>query len=291
MAERPVSFGERLVYRVVMALLWLLGLLPHRLRLRVAGAVMALLAGPLGQRRRVRDNLALVMPDLPQAEVRRIETGVARTIGHVFAEVFAPEDIAQAARAAVLEGPGVPALEEARAAGRPIILASGHFGNYEVFRVAMMQRGHDMGALYRPFNNRPFDDRYKATLLAGGGKLFARGREGLTEMVRHIRKGGTLGILHDQHMDRGEALTFFGKRAMTATMPAHLALKYDALLVPIYATREVDGTRFRLEAEAPIPHTDERAMMQALNDSLEARVRGNMDQWIWTHQRWKERKR
>jgi KDO2-lipid IV(A) lauroyltransferase len=28
-------------------------------------------------------------------------------------------------------------------------------------------------------------------------------------------------------------------------------------------------------------------MTQALNDSLEALVRGNLDQWLWIHRRWK----
>jgi KDO2-lipid IV(A) lauroyltransferase len=39
--------------------------------------------------------------------------------------------------------------------------------------------------------------------------------------------------------------------------------------------------------EAPIPHDTPEAMTQALNDSLEAQVRAHMDQWLWTHRRWK----
>jgi KDO2-lipid IV(A) lauroyltransferase len=44
---------------------------------------------------------------------------------------------------------------------------------------------------------------------------------------------------------------------------------------------------FQIIVEAPIPHGTPEAMTQALNDSLEAIVRQNIDQWFWIHRRWK----
>ena len=58
-------------------------------------------------------------------------------------------------------------------------------------------------------------------------------------------------------------------------------------MVPGYATRRDNGIDFDLVVEAPIPHSDAVTMTQALNDSLEAAVRANMDQWFWIHRRWK----
>jgi KDO2-lipid IV(A) lauroyltransferase len=106
-------------------------------------------------------------------------------------------------------------------------------------------------------------------------------------MVRHLRSGGMLGMLIDQHMGHGAPLTFFGKTALTALSAADLALKYDALLVPTYGIRGPDGLSFTIVVEAPIPAGTPEAMTQALNDSLEALVRRHMDQWFWIHRRWK----
>jgi len=287
MAEAPVTMRERLEYTGITVALGLLRRLPYRARVRLAGRAMVALSGPLGLRARVRENLAHVLPDLPAAEVRALERAVPDTIGRLFIEEFSPDGLDTMARAAWFGGPGVAALEEARAAGRPIIIASGHIGNYDAYRRALLQRGFNVGSLYRPFNNRPFDRRYRAVMEDGGGVLFARGRAGMAGMVRHLRAGGVLGVLHDQHMDRGADLRFFGKPAMTATSAADLALKYDALLVPVYGIRRLDGLHFDLVTEAPIPHGDPLAMTQALNDSLEAQVRAHMGQWIWTHRRWK----
>ena len=96
-----------------------------------------------------------------------------------------------------------------------------------------------------------------------------------------------LGLLIDQHMAHGAALTFFGRTAMTALSAADLALKYGALVVPVYGIRRPDGLDFDIVVEEPIPEGTPEAMTQALNDSLERRVRDHMDQWLWIHRRWK----
>lgn len=290
MTDGAVRRGERLEYAAVMAVLTLLRLLPYRLRVRLAGRVMRWLSGPLGLRRRIRDNLALVRPGLERSEATEIERAVPDTIGRAFAEVFSPEGMMEQVRGTPITGDGAEDLAQAQRAGRPVIVVSGHIGNYDAFRTALILAGHRVGALYRPFNNRLFNRRYRAAMEANGGMLFARGRKGMAAMVRHLRGGGVLAILIDQHMDQGAPLTFFGKPAMTATSAADLALKYDALLVPVYGIRRPDGIGFDLIAEAPVPHADPLTMTQALNDSLERRVGAHMGQWIWTHRRWKGRR-
>ena len=66
-----------------------------------------------------------------------------------------------------------------------------------------------------------------------------------------------------------------------------MALKHDALLVPIYGLRLKDGFGFEMRIEAPIAHSDPETMTQALNDSLAAMIRAAPNQWFWMHRRWK----
>jgi KDO2-lipid IV(A) lauroyltransferase len=262
--------------------------LPYRWRVPLCGWVVARVIAPLaGYRQRVRDNLALVLPDLPSAEVERIARAVPDNVGRTVIEIYSgPEFIAHAV-SNPLTGGGVAALEEAHKAGRPVILVTGHFGNYDASRAALIARGYRVGALYMPMANRYFNDHYVRAISGIGTPLFPRGRAGLGDMVRHLRSGGMLGMLVDQHMRHGEELTFFGQEALTALSAAELALKYDALLVPTYAVRAEDGLSFNIIVEPPIPHGTPEEMTQALNDSLEALVRENLDQWFWIHRRWK----
>lgn len=285
-----VTLKERVEYLAAMAVLALLLVLPHKWRVPIAGRLATTVLGPvLGWRRKIGANLDLVMPDLTPVRRRRLIRGVSDNLGRLFIEVFSPEDMRQIAAVTPLQGPGVAAMETARAEGRPILCVSGHIGNHDVGRSVLIQHGFDVGGLYRPMNNRLFNVRYERSIGAVGGKIFPRGRSGLGEMIRHLRGGGLLALMIDQHMGRGARLTFFGTPAYTATSAAQMALKYDALLVPIYAIRQPDGLNFAVHAELPVPHTDDETMTQALNDSLEAQVRAHPEQWLWTHRRWKTR--
>jgi Kdo2-lipid IVA lauroyltransferase/acyltransferase len=274
--------------RVIRALIWGLLRLPYGLRVRLCGWVMAQVIAPIaGYRRRVRENLALVLPDMPKAEVERMTRAVPDNVGRTIIEIYSGPEFTARAAATPPEGAGLPALEDAHTQGRPVILVTGHFGNYDASRAALLARGFRVGALYRNMKNSFFNAHYVAAISRIGTPLFPRGRAGLADMVRHLKSGGMLGLLIDQHMGHGADLTFFGVSAQTALSAAELALKYDALLVPTYAVRLPDGLNFRIIVESPIPHGTPEAMTQALNDSLEALVRAHPDQWFWIHRRWK----
>ena len=286
-----ITWKERVEYAFVLTLLVPLGLLPHRLRVPLAGSLMAWLVAPLlGWRKRIGAHLAFAMPKMTQPERKRLIRAVPNHLGRLFIELFSPQDMCRIAQQASFVGDGVPAIEEALRTGRGVVCVSGHFGNYDVSRAALIQRGFDVGSLYRPMNNRLFNARYEQAIFAVGDRMFPRGRRGFGQMVKHLRAGNTLALLVDQHMDNGERLSFFGRPAYTAASAAQMALKYDAVFVPVYAIRQPDGLSFKVEVEAPIPHCDERTMMQAANDSLEAQVRAHPEQWLWTHRRWKDRR-
>ncbi len=289
MADTPSStLRHWLQDRALRGLIWALLRLPYRWRVPLCGWVLSRVIAPVaGYRARIRENLALVLPGLSRAEVERIARAVPDNVGRTVIEIYSgPEFIAHAV-SHPLTGGGVQALEEAHKAGRPVILVTGHFGNYDASRAALIARGYRVGALYMPMANPYFNAHYVKAISGIGTPLFPRGRAGLADMVRHLRKGGMLGMLVDQHMRHGEELTFFGRPALTALSAAELALKYDALLVPTYAVRKADGLSFDIIVEPPIPHGSPEAMTQALNDSLEVLVRQHLDQWFWIHRRWK----
>jgi len=262
--------------------------LPYAMRVRLCGWLFSRLVAPLaGYRRRIRDNLARIMPDLPQAEVRRLMRAVPDNVGRTLIEIYSGPEFIAHVTATALSGPGLAALDQANAAGRPVILVTGHFGNYDASRAALIARGYRVGALYNPMTNRWFNDHYVKAISRIGTPLFPRGKKGLADMVRFLRAGGMLGLLIDQRMIHGERLQFFGREALTALSAAELALRYDALVVPTYGIRQPNGLDFEIVIEAPIPHGSPQAMTQALNDSLEALVRQHLDQWFWIHRRWK----
>ena len=274
---------------VVRGLFWVGMRLPYATRVRLLGWIGSRILAPLaGFHRRIRNNLALVCPDLPPAEVRRLTRAVPDNAVRTLVEIFSGEEFARVARSSPIRGAeGLAAIEAAQDAGRPVMLVSGHFGNYDVVRAVMAGRGRPVGGLYNPMSNPHFNARYVAAITQIGRPVFPRGRRGLAEMLRHLRAGGMLGILVDQRMPHGAPLKFFGKTAYTALSTAEMALKYNALVVPVYGRRLADGLSFELIVEPPLQPGTPEEMTQALNDSLEAQVRAHMDQWFWIHRRWR----
>ncbi|SFM70725.1 lysophospholipid acyltransferase family protein [Shimia aestuarii] len=289
MAKRSQNFGHWVSNLAIRGFLGFMNLLPYELRLHVTGLAMSRVVAPLsGARRRIRANLALIMPDLSPDEVHRIVLDVPYHMGRSVMELYAERAFADRIRARALEdSPGLAALEQARAEGRGIILISGHIGNYDAVRAALEGRGFSVGGLYKPMKNPYFNAHYVKALSRFGAPVFERSRRGMAAMVKFLRGGGTVGIIFDQRINKAPLLNFMGKPARTALSAAELALKYDALLVPCYGVRKPDGS-FDLIIEPPVPHSTPEAMTQALNDSLERQVYTHPEQWMWTHNRWKK---
>ncbi len=289
--QRPESdwrdFMQNLAIRALLALALRL---PYERRVRLMGWIVSRIVAPLaGWDRRIALNLAHVRPDLPPGEVRRLQRAVPDNAGRSLIEIYSAGEFAARLRDAPLTGPGVQPFLAARAAGRPVILVTAHFGNYDAPRAALFAQGHPLAALYRPMRNASFNAHYVAAIAAIGEPVYPADRKGVLSLVRHLAGGGIMGILVDVHVVRGAPLTFFGKPAPSALSAAEWALKYDALLVPIYGIRQPDGLSFRIHLDPPVPAATPEAMTQALNDSLEAQVRAHMEQWFWIHRRWEKR--
>ena len=278
-----------LVYRVqayaLRALVACLRPLSMPARRRILGAVTEWVVRLSPLRRRVRANLRLVWPDMPEAERRQLSHEAARNVGRTLASVWFNEDFAQEAADLDAHGEGLAALRAARAEGRGAILLSGHYGQWEAVRVILRREGIEAGAIYRPSNNPYYDPIFKRGLEAGGRPIVAKGRAGNRDLLRALRGGAVMAILPDQHVKGAPYLDYLGHPARTSLAAAELALRYDLPLIPTFAP-EIDG-RPVVTLEAPIPHTDAETMMRVFNDRLSSWVARYPSQWYWLHRRWK----
>jgi KDO2-lipid IV(A) lauroyltransferase len=288
MADQEPTLAHRVTDVAARGLIGLGRALPYRWRVPFIGWITSRLLAPLtGWNRRVHANLALVLPDLDRAEARRIRLAATDNAGRQIIETYSGPEMAAELGQVPMAGPGAPALLDALAARRPVIVASGHIGNYEAIALALESRGHGLGVLYRPMSNPLFNAHYVKALDHFADPPIATNRRGITQVVRMLRGGGAVGILIDVRNLAGAPLAFMGQMAMTSTAAAEWALKYDALLVPAYGIRQPDGIGFEVFVDDPIPHTDDPAgMTQRVNDGLERQVRAHPGQWFWMHRRW-----
>ncbi len=288
MATPRFRFRDWLTHAAIRAFLGAMLALPYRWRVPAMGWIMSRLLAPLLKwDRRIRNNLRMVCPELPAAEVDRLCRAVPDNWGRTLIEIFSGRQFVARIKDTPLTGPGADAFRAARAAGRPVILVTGHFGNYDAPRGALQAGGYPLAALYREMEIGPFNTWYVERISAIASPVYPATRKGLADYVRHLKNKGMIGILIDVHAGSGAPLQFFGKTAYTATSTAEWAVKYNADVFPIYGRRRDDGLSFDIVIDNPVPRGDPVAMTQALNDSLERMVRENMGQWFWIHRRWK----
>ncbi|MCB1409823.1 MAG: lysophospholipid acyltransferase family protein [Rhodobacter sp.] len=276
---------ERTRDRVLLGLVSMLMRLPYPVRVRGAGVVGRLIGRLSSMRRRVADAVRHFRPDLPEPEVRRIATRVPGNLARMVTEVLSAGDLAARVADLPLQGPGAEALAQARAQGRPAILVSAHFGNYDAWRLALIAQGYPVGGYFKELGSPALNDRYLRAVQASGAPMFPDTGEGLRALVRFLRGGGMLGILMDLDRPQGVMLDFLGQPTRTVLSMAEMALKYDAVLVPIWGIRTDTAPGFRIWIDAPVPASDPRTMTQALNDAFAAQVRAHPEQWVWWHNR------
>ncbi len=285
------SFGDWMTDRALRAMIRLALVLPLRARLWLMGRLISRIVAPLaGYRDRAMANLAHVWPDLPEAERRQLADAVADNAGRTMIENYDVKGLLRRMTNTPVHGPGVDAAEQARAEGRPVVFVTGHFGNFEAPRAALVARGFEIGGLYRPMSNAYFNAHYAANMHALSGPVFEQGRRGTLGLMRHIREGGMGVLLFDIYDSSGTPLPFLGKPAPTVTSAADIALKTGALLIPFFGTRQPDGQNFHIEFDEPVPHGDPVEMMRQVTQALERRIEAHPEQWFWIHRRWKPKR-
>ncbi len=289
--SRAKRAGQYLSNLAIVSIIQIALTLPYALRVRLVGRIMQHVVGPLaGYRKRARENLALVWPEMSPAERDRIASKCLNNVGRTLIENYSNRDFPKRLAQNPLTGPGFKALEAAAKRKQPVILVTGHYGNYEAVRAALAGRGYAVGGLYRNMRNPYFNAHYVRTMEAFGGPVFPQGRAGTKGFVRHLRGGGQLVLLFDQHVRRAPVMDFLGLPARTAISAAELSLKYDALLIPFYGIRKPDGLSFETRLEAPIPNSSAEEMTQKVTDSLSRQVEADPNQWFWVHRRWRASK-
>jgi KDO2-lipid IV(A) lauroyltransferase len=290
-----VSVAFRLEAGLVRMALALLRRLPVVAASNLGGAV-ARSIGPLLPVSGVADaNLRLALPELDAPARLRVIRGVWDNLGRTVAELPHIGDLRQTGSGAGWEIKGEAILRNLAARKGPIILVSGHIGNWELLPTAAAAIGMPMGSVYRAARN-PIVDGIIIDLRrrAAGGEQpqFAKGAAGARAAMAFLRQGGRLGMVVDQKMNDGIPAPFFGRPAMTAPAAAAFALRFGCPVVPCYVQR-LGPARLRVVVEEPLklPDTGDRQadiaiLTGAINVCLERWIRARPEQWLWLHRRW-----
>ena len=258
---------------------------------QAAGARLGRLLWHLSRRdrRRALDHLALAFPELDARRRRDIARATFDHLGTTLAECLHLADKESASVLRRVASTGWEAIDEAKRQGRPVLVVTGHCGNWELLAAWLGCRGLPLHVVARRLED-PYLDRLLLSLRARfGSTTIQRGEAGSARaLLRAVRGSGGLGMLiaQDTRVD-GDWVPFFGRPAFTPLGAADLALRFDAAVVTAFIERQDDGHhQVTIEPTGPLP-TDPVVATAALTAAIERQVRRRPEQWVWFHRRWR----
>ena len=248
-----------------------------------------------------RRNLELAYPALDAAARARLHRDVLRTTARQALETLVLWTRPHAANLAMLrETHGTALFDAAIAAGRGVIVAAPHYGNWELLNQWLASRT-PLAILYKPPESKigeAFLRRVRADD-AHAARVEQVPAEGsaVRRLLRVLQGGGVVGILPDQQPKGGDGVfaPFFGVEALTMTLLPRLAARTGAAVLFAYCER-IDapgaGPAFALRIEAApegISAGDPAGGARALNAGVERIARRDPAQYQWTYKRYSRR--
>ncbi|NOX98978.1 MAG: lipopolysaccharide heptosyltransferase II [Verrucomicrobia bacterium] len=292
-----VRTGQLAVYVTYRCLEGSIGLLPLSLCWRTGtliGTITWLFGG--AYRRLALRNLCIAFEgEKNDAEIKRLTLQHFQALGRNF---FCSIKIALMSTDAVekcISYEGREHILKAVDDGKGVITTIAHLSNWEILsQVPSLGPGIPRSTLYQSLANPYLNQLIVRRRRRSGLTLYDRS-SGFYGPLKHLRKGGGVGILIDQHAgDRGVWCPLFARLASTTNLPALLAQRTGAAIIPVGVRAESPG-RWVVTYSPPViaspalsaPHEKINDVTAQLNLALEKFIRAAPEEWFWVHDRWK----
>lgn len=175
---------------------------------------------------------------------------------------------------------------------RKIILITAHYGNWEYGNTFIPLKYAPTTMVGRPMNNPYLNKELDATRTKNNTQMLTKKDAG-RGLVKALKENRILGLVIDQHNRVGIDVKFFGHTVKQADSASRLAVKFDAIVLPLFFTMDSFGkyTAKFYEPLEPKNYEGENQILdftQAQADVMQKHILNKPDQWFWQHKRFKE---
>ncbi len=232
--------------------------------------------------------------ELSYAQIRALARENFRRIGENFACAAKTATMNWESLRQHVEFVGTEKLAPPRQPPRSVVVAIGHFGNFELYaRFGHVAPRYRCATTYRALRQSALTKLLQQMRTRSGCLFFERRTQG-AELKAVMRQTNiVLGLLADQHAGQsGLCIPFFGRDCSTTPAPAIFALKYNCPLFTAFCYR-IALAKWRIEIGDQIPVRENgkpralEAIMLDVNRAFEAAIRRDPANWFWVHNRWK----
>lgn len=260
------------------------------------GEIIGKYFGPLFRKRTIaKKNILIAFPNFSEKSINEMIDRMWKNIGRIFGEYI------HINKFSIIDNNKKKIVftnrnnaEILKKNNKPIVFFSGHFANFELMAKCLQELGFDIGAIYRPLNNiflNPIMEFIRKKYICP--IQIEKGSNGTKKLIKHISTNNPLALMVDQRLSSSIRVPFFDQPATTTITPAQLAIKYGALLVPVFLKR-LEKTNFEFFIEEPLITNrtndydkDIFNITQVMNIKVEEFIKRDPAHWLWSHDRWK----
>ena len=179
---------------------------------------------------------------------------------------------------------------------RPLVVLTGHFGNWDLLAAYAISRGVPITTIGREARNPGMQEALRWMRDAYGVEtLWRSDKSALKRLISCLRERRVVAALIDQDTRVESIFTpFFGRDTRTPSSLVELGKKFDARFVYAFLHRNNDAApgspSFDLiTGELPNQGTTEE-ILSAYHHQLERLVSLSPEQWVWFHKRWRSQR-
>jgi KDO2-lipid IV(A) lauroyltransferase len=250
-------------------------------------------------RQRARDSIARSFPEMSDAQIDDL---TARSFEHfvqlVVEVVHTPRLMHGESWYRHVRYQNIAPVLELLNADRPVLLLTGHLGNWEVLGYVMALLDYPVHAIARPIDN-PLINHWLLSIRQQHGMSIITKWNATERMVELLSAGQPLGFIADQNAgDKGLFVPFFGRLASTYKSIGLLAMSQNAPIACGCAQRVGRGYQYELITQDIIYPEEWMGQPDPLYyvtaryiRAIEMMIRRAPAQYLWMHRRWKSRPR
>lgn len=180
-------------------------------------------------------------------------------------------------------------IDELRARGRGVVVATAHTGNWDLLACAAAERV-PLSVVTKRLHVGLLDRIWQATRRRRNVTLVQAGNAA-KPLLRALRNNEVVAMLVDQapERERGTSVApFLGAEARVDLAPALIAERARAPIAVVFSRRTHDGRHLAELVRVIEPRTSSpKEVMATVTRDLATYVREHPEQWLWMHRRWK----
>lgn len=185
-------------------------------------------------------------------------------------------------------------IEKAFQDNRKIIYITAHYGGWEITLPYIALMFGEIAVVNRRMNNPHIQKKYEVA--RSKNKITMLEKESAAKgMLKAFKDNKSIAVVIDQHIGSGIEIEFLGQKDKATDSTSRLALKFDAIIIPIFTVNNgfrdwtikvcepIDVKTFEFKTEDKV-----RELTQIQNDIVSKQIFEKPDYWLWQHKRFKE---